>query len=110
MKKKTRRSALALLAVLTAVTLGFGHQARAHDLVTATVEGTAAVADIVLATSRLVTVPIFYVLGLDPHPVVHPHPVAVPVAPVAAPVAIARPPFVVATPTVRPYYGGFYAQ
>ncbi|MBF0145708.1 MAG: hypothetical protein HQL84_07275 [Magnetococcales bacterium] len=111
MKRKARRSALGLLAVLTAATMGISPQAEAHDLVTATAEGTSAVADIVLATSRLVTVPIFFVLGLDPHPVHHHAHVAAPVAvaPVA-PVAVARPPFVVATPMARPPYGGYYAQ
>ncbi|HIJ84372.1 MAG: hypothetical protein HW380_2517 [Magnetococcales bacterium] len=107
MKRKMRRSALALLAVLAlaTATMGFGPRAQAHDLVSAAAEGTSALADIVVATTRLVTVPVFFVLGLHPHPVVHPQPVPVAVAPVGPPR-----PFAVATPVVRPMYGGYYAQ
>ncbi|MBF0139746.1 MAG: hypothetical protein HQL74_05640 [Magnetococcales bacterium] len=110
MKRKLSGSALVILAVLsvTTATVMYGNRAQADDLVTATVQTTAALANVVVAATHLVTVPIYAILGLNPHPVAY---VPAPGAPMAAaPIGYRPPPFAVASPTARPMVGGYYAQ
>ncbi|MEO5327167.1 MAG: hypothetical protein H7829_02875 [Magnetococcus sp. THC-1_WYH] len=110
MKHPSRRlvSAFAAVGIMAATTTSFSSRAQANDLVLATVHETMAITDLLVATTQLVTVPIFYVLGLRPHPVVAYAP-----PPMAAPVVVAPAgpqPFVVATTSARPAVGGYYAQ
>lgn len=111
MKRPSRRSVSAFAAVwiIAATTTSFASRAQANDLVLATVHETMVITDLLVATTQLVTVPLFYILGLRPHPVVThvPPPMAAPVAVVPAGL---RPSFVVATTSARPAVGGYYAQ
>ena len=111
MKRPSRRSVSAFAAVwiIAATTTSFASRAQANDLVLATVHETMAITDLLVATTQLVTVPIFYILGLRPHPVVAYVPPPVMAAPVAV-VPAGPQPFVVATTSARPAVGGYYAQ
>lgn len=111
MKSKSRKTASAFAAVLiiAATTTSFATRAQANDLISATVEETVVITDLLVATTQLVTVPLFYLLGLHPHPVVAYAPPPMMMAPLRfAPVGPR--PFVVATASARPAIGGYYAQ
>lgn len=91
---------------LASAMVGTSSRAEAHDIITATAYGVNTVVGVVAETTRLVTLPVFHLLGLEPHSIAYNPPHA---ARIAA-VPVSPPPFVVATPATRPLYGAYYAQ